>query len=357
MSQSLINPYLFGIPAPPVGGQGVWSEVGRTTLVSPGDDIIVPNLPAKEFYMFLVNIIDTPDIQLNLRLGAGSVDAGANYASRDSSSGAGDVQRATQNQILLSINSALSLEQFGYGYIQNLELHEKLVSYRGMTNEDGVDASYFRSQVAGKWSNLNNLDTVSLHNLGTGTFPVGSELVILGFSRFDDGTAPNFWNLLGENTAGGGETVLATPVFDKKKYLIVNYQMSPNGFSAFSFQGRYGQGSVITTANSYQNRTGGPAAESSNFPNLNQLVLTSGGSVNYCNAFVLNRPGTEKLWNSTTTSDRLGQGPPEIVRNMQYGKQKDLTLKAGQIDIVNMYQQSGTEVLQAGSKVTVWGND
>ena len=357
MSQSLINPYIFGIPAPPVGGQGTWSEIGRTTLGVAGDSITVPNLPTKEFYMFLVNIIDSPDIQLNIRLGAGSVDAGANYASRDSTGGAGDVQRATQNQILLSINSALSLEQFGFGYIQNLQGNEKLLSYSGMTNQDAVDANYFRSQVAGKWSNVNNLTHLSLENLGTGTFPIGSELVVLGFSRFDDGNSPNFWNLLGENTAAGGETVLATPVFAKKKYLWVKYQMGATTGSAFSFQARYGQTTVITTANSYQNRTGGPAADSGNFANLNQLILTSGNSANYANVFVLNRPGTEKLWHGTTTSDRLGAGPPELVRNIQWGKQKDLTLKTGQIDIVNMYQQSGTGVLDAGSKVSVWGND
>ncbi len=68
MSQYFINPNSFGVPAPPVGGQGAWTEVGRTTLGAPGDDITVSGLPNKEFYMILVYIEDSPDMQLNLIL-------------------------------------------------------------------------------------------------------------------------------------------------------------------------------------------------------------------------------------------------------------------------------------------------
>jgi len=181
---------------------------------------------------------------------------------------------------------------------------------------------------------------------------------VLGFSRFDDGLATNFWQLLGEKVAVGGEDVVVTPVFTKRKYLMVNYQIAPISSSQFAYQGRFGQTTVVTTANSYQNRSGGAtSSDPGNFADLAQQITTTGSSVNYNQGFYLNRPNAEKLWISNGTSDRIGGGPPEIVRAMEYGKQKDLTLKAGQIDVVNMHRYSGVGTIEGGSKVTVWGSD
>jgi len=358
LSQYFINPSSFGVPIPPVVSDGSWTEIGRTTLGAPGDDITVSGLPNKEFYMILVDIFDSPDIQLNIRLGDGGVDSGANYASRDANNGTADVSRATQNQILLSVNSVTSLFQFGFGYINNLWGHEKLVSFRGGRWEDGVQLGNFRSQVAGKWSNLSPLDTININNAGTGSFPTGSELVVLGWSRFDP-QLPNFWNLLGEKTAVGGEDIVITPNFTKRKYLWINNQVSKGGTSQFAYQGRFGDGTVQTSpTNLYDLRFANSSFADQLFSGTEYSILTSGNSNNYANFFFINKVGQEKAGIGQGTSDTSQFSPPnDIQRNMVSVRNRDLTLKAGQIDIASMFRFSGVQTIGAGSKITVWGND
>lgn len=361
MSQYFISPSSFGVPIPPVGGQGAWTEVGRTTLGAPGDDITVSGLPNKEFYMILVDIEDSPDIQLNLRLGAGGVDSGANYASRESNNGltAGVSDNLTftnVNQIELSVNSVTSLSQFGFGYINNLFGHEKLVSFRGNRNEDGVALGTFRSQVAGKWSNLTPLDTLNLFNAGTGSFPIGSELVVLGWSRFDP-QLPNFWNLLGEVTEVTPSTNMTTPIFAKKKYLISNYQMFPDGTSVFAYEGRFGDTTVQSAGNNYHRRFANSSFADQLFSGPG-FSIEAQGEPSLSQQFFINKAGQEKMWISQATSNDSGNAPPQdIQRNMESGKNGEATLKAGQIDIFDATQVAGTELIQAGSKITVWGHD
>ncbi len=360
MSQYFISPSSFGVPAPIVGGQGAWTEVGRTTLGAPGDDITVSGLPNKEFYMFLVDIEDSPDIQLNIRLGDGGVDSGANYASRESNNGltAGVSDNLTftnANQIELSVNSVTSLSQFGFGYINNLFGHEKLVSFRGNRNEDGVAVGTFRSQVAGKWSNLTPLDTLNLFNAGTGSFPTGSELVVLGWSRFDP-QLPNFWNLLGEVTQVTPSNSLVTPIFAKKKYLISNYQMFPDGTSVFGYAGRFGDTTVQSAGNNYHGRSANSsfADQLQSGPGFN---INAFGDPSMSQKFIINKAGQEKMHIGQATSNLNNAPPQDIQRNMESGKNGEATLKAGQIDIFDAFQTAGTELIQAGSKITVWGSD
>lgn len=351
MSQYFINPSSFGVPIPPVGGQGAWTEIGRTTLGAPGDDITVSGLPNKEFYMILVDIPDAPDIQTNLRFGVGGVDSGANYASRDANNGTADVTRATQNQILLEVNEVTSLYRFFTGYITNLFAHEKVVTLNTVRGETGVALGTFRSQVAGKWTDLRPLDCINITNLGTGSFPIGSELVVLGFSRFDP-TLPNFWNLLGEVTAIGGEDTVTTPIFTKRKYLWIMTTDNPGGASQYSYGLRVGD-TVIDTGMNYGLRFANSSFADQLFLSSSILLTVSGGET-LNNYLFLNPDAREKAFWARGEADTSNAPPQDLQRNSQSGKYQ---ITAGQINIMQMFRSAGVQTIGAGSKITVWGND
>lgn len=353
MSQYFINPNSFGVPVPPVVSDGSWTEVGRTQLGAPGDDITVSGLPNKEYYMYLVDIPPAVDLQTNLRLGAGGVDSGANYASRDSNNGLADVARPSANEILLTVNSVINEFHVQYGYISNLWGHEKTMTGYGMRGQEAVSNDNFRSQIAGKWSNLSPLDTINIHNAGTGSFPTSSELVVLAWSRFDPQLV-NFWDLLGEATAGGGETTLPTPIFAKKKYLWLNTQMQPDGASAFAWQAQIGD-TVVDTGNNYDERLANgnfPDQLNNNAPNLG--ITNFSGSPTYSNTIFVNKDGQEKGHIMRSYADTGGTPPADVQRTQQSGK---YAVQAGQINIGRLFRFAGTEVLGAGSKITFWGHD
>ena len=360
MSQSVINPYFFGAVIPPVGDAGAWFELGRTTLGGVSDDVIVTGLANKEYYMILADIPETTNLQPVIRFGDnGSPDVGANYANRRSDNGNVDIVSGTDTEIISNPVDALQKHWFDIGWISNLFEHEKLMVGRTARSLTGDNVAPFRTEFTGKWVNDIPLDTIALRNLGAGDFQAGTELVVLGWSRFDNNiTTGNFWELLAEVEATGGETVITTPVFTPRKYLWINGHSVP-GAGGGTYNMRIGSGGVIDTGPNYfirfaNNEFGGGSESPSvtqTFLNLTPLGTNTRTSANY---YCINLDGIEKILHGRLFSSAPGLVPPTF-------RQHDTVKWDGQsnalINIAQIFRSSGAATLIAGSKIQVWGHD
>ncbi len=359
MSHFQINPYSFPTGAPPIVGEGTWSELGRTTLGGVSDDVIVSGLSNKEYYMILADIPETVNLQPAYRFGdSGSPDTGNNYATRTANNGAQPGTTSnTVSEMITNIADAAQRHWFEVGWISNLFKHEKLLDGRSARNITGDNVAPFRSEYSGKWVNDKPLDTIALRNLGAGDFQIGTELIVLGYSRFDGGTDPNFWELLGETTATGSETIITTPVFTPRKYLWISGNSVPT-VTPTVFNMRIGN-NVVDSGSNYFTRFatnefgGGSESPSATQAFLNHQFLGSNTRVT-SNYFCINLDGIEKILHGRLFADGPGLVPPSFRQHttVKWDGQSNAL-----INIAQIFRASGTGALVAGSKIQVWGHD
>ncbi len=359
MSQSLINPYIFeAVIPPPVTGDGAWIELGRTTLGGVSDDVIVTGLPNVEYYMILADIIETTNLQPVVRFGDnGSPDVGANYANRRSDNGGADITSGTDNEIISNTVDAALKYWFDIGWISNLFEHEKLMVGRTARSQTGDNTAPFRSEFTGKWVNDIPIDTIALRNLSTGDFQAGTELVVVGWSRFDNNpVASNFWELLAEVTAVGGETVITTPVFTPRKYMWIS-GFAENSVDGGQYQMRIGHDVIDSSLNyhtRFANNEFGGGSESPNTAldhvTLNNLGNQTKSTVHF---YLNNKDGQEKILLGKVFA--TGAFSPPNTR--QHWTVKWDGQSNGTINIVQMYQAIAPATLIAGSGIRVWGHD
>jgi hypothetical protein len=154
-----------------------WEELGRTTLGSAGNSIVV-NFSARKYLMILAQLSATGGTITGLT--RFNNDAGSNYSRRVSDNGAADVTNTSGSGIEISAGGAAAPFQ-AHGYISNIQTLEKIYTGWATGATPGAGNAPFRSERTGKWANTSNQITmIDVQNAGTGQFAIGSEVIVLG---------------------------------------------------------------------------------------------------------------------------------------------------------------------------------
>ena len=341
----------LGLPSGSVGG---WVELGRTTLGSAGDDIDVSSLADKRYYMVLCSDLPTGNTQWYPRLGNGSFDTSNNYATRESYNGATDGANANQPSIRwnTSITTSYTNPKFGVGYISNLATKEKLTMFHGVAQQSaGAGTSPDRAEVVSKWTNTSNvMDMFRLHNIESGSFNTGSEVVVLGWDPADTHTT-NFWEELASvDLSGGAATNIDSGTITAKKYLWFQFY-GDSITSANSIRVTFNGDTESNYADRSSQNGGG---EDVNDPTSNmQMTISTHTTPSFINCFAINNSANEKLvMNHSVDQNTAGAGnAPVRVEGVHKWANT-----SSQITSIN-FKTSGGANLGTNTKLKVWGSD
>ena len=352
MSFYTIDPYT---PFPAAGAVGGWVELGRTTLGSAGDEITVSSLSDKRYYMILSHgIADSSNPVYSLRLGNGSIDTGTNYAWRGSTNGGADGTGTSETFSRWSGGGLDTGAGFYAGYIANLSGKEKLLFAHGCNGATaGAGTAPDRTEYVGKWTNTSNpLDYVNIHNINTGDFASGSEVVVLGWDPSDTHTN-NFWEELDSSSLSSAASTFSSSNFTSKKYLWIQGFFKIPDTNAEDIHLRVGNSTIDTGSNYSRRRSSDGGADitatSQTYVQLD-LGLAVTGSTHFVNIFIINNSSNEKLM--TYHSITKGTAGAGTAPNRTEGVGK-WTNTSNQIDIIQFLR--GGSNIDAGSELRVWG--
>jgi len=155
-----------------------WEELGRTTLSGAGDTLSIGSLPARKHLCIRVQALATGGT-----IGAAltfNADTSTNYPYRIEENGAADATAASANDIRILGASAANF--FANIFVMNITTSEKIVHCEAIAaGAAGGGNVPGRRTTIGKWANTANaIATVTVTNVGTGDFAIGSEVVVLG---------------------------------------------------------------------------------------------------------------------------------------------------------------------------------
>lgn len=159
----------------------VWEKAGSTTLTSPSNDISVPDITDKTFYMILHNNLDNgTSMRIGTRI---NNDSGLNYAERRSANGGGDNTNTNASEINLTDAVTTTEQWLGINFMMNLSTEEKLqLSYYCGSNALGASNAPNRVEVVSKWVNtstvLDRWDSVRI--AGSGQSNTDSNISVIG---------------------------------------------------------------------------------------------------------------------------------------------------------------------------------
>ena len=335
------------------GGGGdppYWEELDRVTVGSPTDTIDTGTFTAKENIMLLYHILKSGDARVDaLRFNG---DTGSNYARRISDNGGSDSTNVNQTGIEDTTSS--TGEEFTVAYVSNNADWEKL-GVSSCINQNTAGASVPRSlENYYKWANTSSqINQVSLTNNQSGSFAANSEIVVLGFDN--SGSGSSAWELLDSTTASGSTTNLTSGTFDPKKYLLIQaYGVAASTIDDTGWQ--FGTGGSLDTGSNYARRfdfnNGSQDASSGQVYIRFAQGATAGGEI-FCQAFVVNTSGNEKLVSTQVCRNYNSGANNEPSWFNSYGKWTDTS---GQINIVNL-RNSLSNNYTSDSWIKIWGFD
>lgn len=353
MSLNLLNPFRFGVVPPPVVGEGVWTEVGRTTLGVAGDSILVTGLPNKRYYQVLTSLLPTGgNTTGRIRLGNTTIDSGTNYAQRISINGGADGTNATQPRWQGSAFSTPTPHFQNY-YISNLSANEKLgIGHAMIQNTAGAANPPQRSEWAQKWTNaVNPIERIETLNDQAGSYDIGSEMVVLGWTPTDThATSANFWEDLTDASFVSGTTI-TTPTFPVRRYLWIQ-GWTTNTLVA-NTRLKFGNATIDNSAN-YASRDSRNGGADSTVASINEILIGRGSptsNLDFYNIFVINRSTSEKLVIAHTQRSFGSGGGTAPQRQETVGKWVNTV---NPIDIVRF----DTEVNDyTDGQIRVWGHN
>ena len=223
---------------------GGWKELGRKTLGSATSTIDLSGIPDKRYYMILVNYAASIDSEI--RFNGISTNT---YADRISLDGASDVTNTSATFARFDPNGAGTNARFIVGYASNLASVEKLIqAWTVKQQAPGSGTAPNRTEAVGKHSQTTNpIDQMTIVNTG-GNFPIGAELVVLGWDPADVHTT-NFWEQLASISNSTSQSSFDTGVFTAKKYLWIQAYIAKTGGTA-NLGFRVGN-TTIDTGNNY----------------------------------------------------------------------------------------------------------
>lgn len=150
-----------------------YTEIGRTTLGSPGDTVTVSSLPVRKYLKLIFFGLNSGQQAPALRF---NNDSGANYGRRISVDGGADstASGATNGLSVTATTNNVFLEVD----VTNNATSNKGLRGNGIRYTTGIPS---REVYAGTWSNTSDpITRVDIINLGTGDFAAGTELIVLG---------------------------------------------------------------------------------------------------------------------------------------------------------------------------------
>jgi hypothetical protein len=348
-SPFIMNPFRFGGAA----GVGGWVELGRTTLGASNDDIEVNGFADKRYYMVLMSDLPTGNTQWTPNVGNTAFDTGSNYAVREAYNGAADGTVVSTSSLRwnASITSVYNQPKFGVGYISNLSTKEKLAIYHGVSQETaGAATSPKRAEVFSKWTNTSSvIDRIRNHNVETGSFNTGSEVVVLGWDPADTHTS-NFWEELGTDTGNGSDGTLDI-AFTAKKYLWGQAWLKSSSASG-DLVIRMGNDTIETT-DVYASRQSENGGGDTTFTTHSSILCTPRAEDEFfINFFVINNASNEKLVTGHVVSNTTAGAGTAPQRGEIVGKYVNTSTQANQIrltvDLGN---------LTTASYFKLWGSD
>jgi hypothetical protein len=138
-----------------------------------------------------------------------NADSGTNYSNRVSTDGGADATTTSDTEITDTFGGATGIDPFYSYYISNLSSKEKLVNEHFVSSwTAGAGNAPRRQERVGKWTNTSNaIDQITANNTGAGDYPIGSEVVVLGWDPADTHTT-NFWEELASVDLSGGAVIL-----------------------------------------------------------------------------------------------------------------------------------------------------
>lgn len=157
-----------------------YARADSETLSSPSDAItLVDTLTGesgKENNQNIAHLLPNGNTNIFHRFGVGSIDAGANYASRRSINGGADSTQTNGNAVLEGVGTATDDDKLDNGYFTKLSAQELLwISHHIDRNNAGAANVPLRSETVAKWVNLTGVvDTLSVNNGGAGSHDTNS---------------------------------------------------------------------------------------------------------------------------------------------------------------------------------------
>ena len=327
---------------------GGWKELTRVTLGSTSTLMTTPTFANKRYYKVLVNGIQSSgSVETGLQMNG--VTGGGRYASRLSVNG-GTEQTAVNYSAGIADGWFSDPNEFlSQIYITNLAGKEKLlIGNTAGANTAGAGTAPKRMEWVGKFVPSPDADVSTITIQGSGTFAVGSEVVVLGWDESDTHTT-NFWEELADVSLSSTNTSLDSGTFTAKKYLWVQmYQKGMTGNNTlYNFNS--------DTGSNYARRwriDGG--TEFTTSPTTGLMCHNAVGTQtdNFFNMFIVNNSANEKLvisHSAYTISTGAGSAPS---REEHVGKWANTSSQ-----ITSIQFDHGGSNFGIGSSIKVWGSN
>lgn len=326
---------------PAVGG---WVELDRTTLGSAASTIDVSSIPNKRYYQILVNYDDSVDSQLRFN-GISTT----TYADRSSTNGGVDGTLINADKMIMDQTAAGTNARLVIGYIANFSTKEKLAQFWTVKQQTaGAGTAPNRAEAVGKHAQTTNpIDQMTVVRT-TGTYPIGAELVVLGWDPADVHTT-NFWEELDSTDFSGSAASFTSGTFPAKKYLWVQcYIEGTADLRPFAVQFN------SDTGTNYAIRRSHNGEADSTFTGINHIEGQGGSNVTnlFWNMFIINNSANEKLCNIHSVSVATQGAATAPLRDEIVGKWANTS---NQITSITVLGRSSGNITTG--KLKVWGSN
>ena len=342
----LTNPYWFA-----AAGTGLhFEELGRTKLTSQSGTITVSGLANKKYLMVLTHAEDnTANAPLGLRLNG---DTGENYAVSYSNNGGADSTGISITTAYLS-DSLGANDGFAVTNIVNKSDEEKLwTSHAVGRNTAGAGTAPNRWEYIGKHAQTTNpISSVSIQNWSTGSFGIGSEVVVLGADPADTSTT-NAWEELASVELTDSNSVLDSGTFTAKKYLWVQAFLNPVSSVNLNQAIRFNNDTDNNYARSTSNN-GGTDTTSASVSSMYGATI-EGDQPKLIDYFIINKSDKEKLVIRHDNEQSTAGAGTAPTRAETAGKWANTT---NQITSTEIFSLNGGTPFASGSHIKVWGFD
>ena len=327
------------------GAVGGWKELARTTLGSAVDTINVTGLADKRYLMILKSFGGSTSGHDRF-----NGDSGSNYSSRYGVSGSSDYTNINKTAYPWNNAGYSTTPNLIIDYVSNLASKEKLV-HRDWIYQYTAGASNppRRAETIAKWTNTSDsISSTSMYSSAS-NYDSGSELIVLGWDPADTHTT-NFWEELATNTAsGGGSTQEVT--FTAKKYLWFQCYFELSGSTDIPrFQ--VGNGSFDTGNNYAERFSGNGGADETQTSRSDIHIDKASSNPFFVNGFIINNASQEKLFTIHSIEQGAAGASTAPTRIENVGKWSNTS---NQID--RLRTTFGTDTINAGSIIKVWGSD
>ena len=328
---------------------GGWKELTRVTLGSTSTSMTTPTFTNKRYYKVLVHGIQSSG-SVETGLGINGIISGNPYASRLSVDGGTERTAINANYIADGWFSDPN-EYISEINIANLAGKEKLIiGHTGGANTAGAGTAPKRMEWVGKFVPSPDVDVSSILITGSGTFAVGSEIVVLGWDPADTHT-DNFWEELASVELSSASDTLSSGTITAKKYLWVQTYVKATG-GTVEPDSRFNGDSGGNYADRYSINGGSDGTGTSLTTGVRGLGCPYRA---FFNDFIINNASNEKLVIRHAIYPPTSGSGSAPSRRETVGKWANTSNQITSIDWTD--QSGGSAQMDTGSIIKVWGSD